>query len=299
MTVVKTPEVEVFDQPRPGRKRRYSTSQKQAILDEAAQAGNAISAVARKYGIWPSLMFRWKKMQDVGALAGEALVEHAPAHASRQSTFTRFRFVFVKTKNIRSSPGSWPSASTTHAERPSIERSSDAGRRPARRASRGSRRGSRGRTVGDRERAREHGVVEGGQHAHDAPVGERDLDRDGGRMRVGRRHVQERHHRRRTRADENSPSFSRRQRHHASDRAETPVRFSCAAARSLLRSQPSTRSFHSTRSVFVFVARPLQGEPYRVDVSAARRSSPDGYVWTEANRRRPPCAKCRGMRGGP
>jgi transposase len=70
MTVVKTPEVEVFEQPRPGRKRRYSTSQKQAILDESAQAGNSISAVARKYGISPSLVFRWKKMQDAGALAG-------------------------------------------------------------------------------------------------------------------------------------------------------------------------------------------------------------------------------------
>jgi transposase len=70
MTVTKTPEVEVFEQPRPGRKRRYTTSQKQAILDEAALAGNSISSVARKYGISPSLAFRWKKMQDAGAAAG-------------------------------------------------------------------------------------------------------------------------------------------------------------------------------------------------------------------------------------
>jgi transposase len=64
MTVTKTPEVEVFEQPRPGRKRRYTTSQKQAILDEAALPGNSISSVARKYGISPSLVFRWN--EDAG-----------------------------------------------------------------------------------------------------------------------------------------------------------------------------------------------------------------------------------------
>ena len=70
MTDTKTPEVEVFEQAKPGRKRRYTTSQKQAILDEAAQPGNSISGVARRFGISPSLVFRWKKAQDAGALAG-------------------------------------------------------------------------------------------------------------------------------------------------------------------------------------------------------------------------------------
>lgn len=81
MTDTKTPEVEVFEQPKPGRKRRYTTSQKQAILDEAAQPGNSISGVARKFGISPSLVFRWKKAQDAGALAGLAADEPVVAES--------------------------------------------------------------------------------------------------------------------------------------------------------------------------------------------------------------------------
>lgn len=70
MTDTKTVIIKAFDPPRPGQRRRFTAEQKASLLDEAAAPGNSISAVARRYGISPSLMFRWKHLQDDGALAG-------------------------------------------------------------------------------------------------------------------------------------------------------------------------------------------------------------------------------------
>jgi len=70
MTDTKSPIVETFEPARPGQRRRFTAEQKASLLAEAASPGNNISVVARRYGISPSLMFRWKHMQDDGALAG-------------------------------------------------------------------------------------------------------------------------------------------------------------------------------------------------------------------------------------
>lgn len=70
MNVTETPIVETFDPPRSGQRRRFTTEQKLSLLEEAKAPGSSISAVARRYGISPSLVFRWKHMQDEGALAG-------------------------------------------------------------------------------------------------------------------------------------------------------------------------------------------------------------------------------------
>ncbi len=42
--------------------RRWSEDEKQAIIAEALQPGVNMSAVARKHGIKPSLLFRWRKL---------------------------------------------------------------------------------------------------------------------------------------------------------------------------------------------------------------------------------------------
>jgi transposase len=70
MTDRKTPEVEVLSPAQPGRRRRFTTAQKQRFLDEAEHVGDSISSVARSYGISPSLLLRWKRMRDEGGLAG-------------------------------------------------------------------------------------------------------------------------------------------------------------------------------------------------------------------------------------
>ena len=44
-------------------RRRWSRAEKLAIVEEASGAAN-VSAVARRHGISPSLLFRWKKKFD-------------------------------------------------------------------------------------------------------------------------------------------------------------------------------------------------------------------------------------------
>lgn len=54
------------------RRRRWSTQEKKAILDEVCQSGASVSQVARKYGINPSQLFTWKRLMESGALQGIA-----------------------------------------------------------------------------------------------------------------------------------------------------------------------------------------------------------------------------------
>lgn len=43
-------------------RRQWSEAEKQAIIAEAARPGANISAVARRHGIRPSLLFRWRRL---------------------------------------------------------------------------------------------------------------------------------------------------------------------------------------------------------------------------------------------
>ena len=43
-------------------RRRWSEDEKQAIVAEALQPGVNVSAVARRHGIKPNLLFRWRKL---------------------------------------------------------------------------------------------------------------------------------------------------------------------------------------------------------------------------------------------
>lgn len=50
------------------RRRRYTAEQKQQIITEGLQPDSSMSAVARKYGISPSLVFNWKRLMEKGQL---------------------------------------------------------------------------------------------------------------------------------------------------------------------------------------------------------------------------------------
>jgi transposase len=60
------------------RRRRWSAQDKKAFVEEAEQPGMSISAVARKYGVHPNQIFRWRKLVQEGAFtavrAGEEVV---------------------------------------------------------------------------------------------------------------------------------------------------------------------------------------------------------------------------------
>lgn len=50
-------------------RRRWSEDEKRAIVEEASGACTNVSAVARRHGMKPSLLFRWKR--DIGTSAPE------------------------------------------------------------------------------------------------------------------------------------------------------------------------------------------------------------------------------------
>jgi transposase len=93
-----------FDQRKPGKRRAYTTEQKRLVLEEARQPGNSLSAVARKYGISPSLAFSWKRQMEEGAeralAAGEAVVPESEARMLRAKVRELERLLGRKTMEV-------------------------------------------------------------------------------------------------------------------------------------------------------------------------------------------------------
>src|SRR5215472_15626682 len=52
------------------RRRRWSWSDKQQIVEETLIPGASISAVARRYGLHPSQVFAWRKAARAGDITG-------------------------------------------------------------------------------------------------------------------------------------------------------------------------------------------------------------------------------------
>jgi transposase len=67
------------------RRRRWAPEEKRAILEEAEQPGNSLSAVARKYGVNPNQLFHWRKLMREGALVAVKADENVvPASEVKQ-----------------------------------------------------------------------------------------------------------------------------------------------------------------------------------------------------------------------
>lgn len=66
---MKAPILEQFSPPKQGgRRRRFTTEQKQSLLDEANRPGSRLSGLARPYRIPQALTFRWRQLQHEGTL---------------------------------------------------------------------------------------------------------------------------------------------------------------------------------------------------------------------------------------
>jgi len=50
------------------RRRRWSPEEKRSMVEEAESPGMSVSSVARKYGIHPNQLFRWRRLLYEGAL---------------------------------------------------------------------------------------------------------------------------------------------------------------------------------------------------------------------------------------
>jgi len=67
------------------RRRRFTAEQKLAVVTETMQPGMSISYVARRHGLSPSLVFRWRQlMSEGGKQAVRADEEVVPASEARQ-----------------------------------------------------------------------------------------------------------------------------------------------------------------------------------------------------------------------
>ena len=69
------------------RRRRWSLSEKSALVRRTYEAGMSVSLVARQEGVAASLLFQWRKLERQGALmavsAGEAVVPASELAAAR------------------------------------------------------------------------------------------------------------------------------------------------------------------------------------------------------------------------
>ena len=50
------------------RRRRFSVEQKLAILTEATARGANLSAVARRHGLLPAQVYKWRRLADLGVI---------------------------------------------------------------------------------------------------------------------------------------------------------------------------------------------------------------------------------------
>lgn len=85
-------------------RRQYSVEQRIALLDEADQPGQSIALVARKHGVSPSVMFRWRQLREEGALtslgADEPLVPASEIRAARAKIRELQRLLGKKTEEV-------------------------------------------------------------------------------------------------------------------------------------------------------------------------------------------------------
>jgi transposase len=66
-SIVPAPRVEVITSVQ--RRRRWSAAEKVRLVEEAVQSGSSVSFVARRYGLSPSLLFRWERRMIEGGHA--------------------------------------------------------------------------------------------------------------------------------------------------------------------------------------------------------------------------------------
>jgi transposase len=74
----KDPEVEVVDNPRAGRRRRFTVEEKRGFVEESMRPGSSVSQASRRHNLSPSMLFTWRRLMEQGSMsslgADEAVV---------------------------------------------------------------------------------------------------------------------------------------------------------------------------------------------------------------------------------
>ena len=69
----------------------FTAEQKRKLVEEAEQPGNSISYVARRYGISPALMFKWKRLMEHGTLVSLGAEEPTVPESEAKQLKARIR----------------------------------------------------------------------------------------------------------------------------------------------------------------------------------------------------------------
>jgi transposase len=73
---------------RTGPRRRYTTAEKRAIVEETRQRGASVASVAQQHGINANLLFGWRRLHQQGLLEPDDAATAAPLVPVRISTPT-------------------------------------------------------------------------------------------------------------------------------------------------------------------------------------------------------------------
>ncbi len=88
-TATPAPRVEVITSVQ--RRRRWSAAEKVRLVEETTQPGSSVSFVARRYGLSPSLLFRWKRRMIEGGHEAVAADEDVVATSKVRELERRVR----------------------------------------------------------------------------------------------------------------------------------------------------------------------------------------------------------------
>ncbi len=85
-------------------RRRWTLAEKLRIVEESSQPGMSVSYVARKHGIAPNLLFRWRKLMNEGGKtaiqANDQVVSAAEARAMKKRIRELERLLGRKTMEV-------------------------------------------------------------------------------------------------------------------------------------------------------------------------------------------------------
>lgn len=73
------------------RRRRWSAEQKLRIVEESFTTGESVSVVARRHGVAPNLLFRWRRLMSEGGAAAVSADDGVTSNAEVRRLEDRIR----------------------------------------------------------------------------------------------------------------------------------------------------------------------------------------------------------------
>ena len=93
------------------RRRQWTTEQKLQIIEESFQPGETVSSVARRRGVAPNLLYRWRRLMTEGGAAAvgsdEAVVGSSQVRRLEERVRELERMLYQATRLAAASSSLW------------------------------------------------------------------------------------------------------------------------------------------------------------------------------------------------